>query len=325
LIMVVVTGATGLVGSEVVRQLSNKGIAVKALYHSAPPFDCAHVEWVQVDILDYWALQDALQGAGQVYHCAALVSFRHSDKDLLQQINVNGTANVVNACLEQNVQQLLHVSSVAALTKKQGGKPIDEVMDSGNIADSSIYGTTKYLAEMEVWRGIGEGLGAVIVNPSLILGSGDWDKGSSAIFKNIYHEFPWYSQGTNGFVDVKDLAAAMIGLMESGVRNERFIVSAYNLSYKVLFDAVAKAFGRKAPHREVTPLLAALVWRLYAVRSFFTGKSSMVTRETAETALTTVQYDNSKLLKALPGFAYTPLETSLNRICTELRNKYGLG
>jgi len=183
---------------------------------------------------------------------------------------------------------------------------------------NSVYGKSKYLAEMEVWRAIAEGLKAVIVNPTIILGENDWNKSSTEIFKTVYKEFPYYSEGVTGFVDVHDVASAMIELMNSDISAERFIINADNISYKDLFDMIAEAFSKKPPHKKVTPFMAALIWRLEAMRTFFTRKAPFITKETARAALAKVYFDNSKLLQTLPSFNYTPLKESVERICKEL-------
>jgi nucleoside-diphosphate-sugar epimerase len=175
---------------------------------------------------------------------------------------------------------------------------------------------------MEVWRGIAEGLEAVMVNPTMILGDGDWNAGSSQLFKSVYNEFPWYSEGVTGFVDVRDVVKAMIALMESNISSERFVISAEDKNYKDVFDMIAKAFGKKPPHKKVTPFLAQVVWRLEAIKSLFTGKDPLVTKETAKTALAIVHFDNSKLKKFLPGFAYTPLEETIAHTCKLLQQKF---
>jgi len=171
---------------------------------------------------------------------------------------------------------------------------------------------------MEVWRGMAEGLNAVVVNPSVIIGPGDWNSSSTAIFKSVYNGFPWYSEGVNGFVDVRDVAKAMILLTEKDIFGERFILNGHHATYKSVFELMAKAFGKNPPHRKVTPFLAGLVWRWEKIKSKITGTKPLVTKETAETALATVEYRNDKLLKALPGFAYTGLEESIAFTCKEL-------
>ena len=240
-----VTGGTGLVGSHLVEQLVKNGIAVKAAYRTHIP-DIAgkeKVEWVKGDILDVLFLEEALQDINHVYHCAAIVSFNPKEKYKMFATNVEGTANVVNACIRAGVKKLCFVSSVAALGKLKKQGEIDESVLWSEETNNSNYGKSKYLAEIEVWRGIGEGLEAVIVNPVIILGKGNWNEGSSKIFKTAYEEFPWYTEGYTGFVDVKDVVQIMIQLMESGTSGERFIVSSENIQYKDIFSRIAIAFG----------------------------------------------------------------------------------
>ncbi len=325
--MILITGASGLVGSHLLVQLVKNGKTVRALYRSVIPAieGAENVDWVPGDILDVVTLEEAMQGVEQVYHCAAVVSFNPDKKNMMYKVNVEGTANVVNACLAAKVQKLVFVSSVAALGRIREDAPINENMNWSEETSNSDYGKTKYLAELEVWRGIGEGLDSVIVNPVIILGAGNWTKGSSELFKSAYDEFPWYTEGTGGFVDVKDVIRAMILLMETKmVSAERFILSGANLSYKELFTRIAVCFHKKPPHKKVTPLLAALVWRWEAVKGKITGKDPFLTKETARTAAAKVRFDNRKLQRFFLNFEYTPLEQSLERICRELQTKYKL-
>src|SRR4051794_33690802 len=253
---ILVTGATGLVGSHLIKALVRCKKNVKALYRtSVPQFENAdEVEWFQGDILDITSLEVAMQNVKKIYHCAANVSFNPKQRKILHATNIEGTANVVNACLENNVEKLLYVSSVSALGRKRVKEFISEQTQWSEETNNSEYGRTKYFAEMEVWRGIGEGLKAVIVNPTIILGAADWSKSSSAIFKNVYKEFPWYTEGVTGFVDVEDVVKVMISLMESDISGERFIISCANLSYGEVFTKIAQAFNKKIPHKKVTPL-----------------------------------------------------------------------
>jgi nucleoside-diphosphate-sugar epimerase len=160
-----------------------------------------------------------------------------------------------------------------------------------------------------------------MVNPVLILGAGNWNDGSSRVFKSVYEEFPWYTEGITGFVDVRDVAKAMIQLMESDISAERFIISAENRNFREVFTLIAKAFGKKTPHKKVTPLLAKIVWRLEAIKSRFTGQEPMVTKETAGTALAKVNFDNGKLKKFLPGFTYRPVEETITDTCAVIQQK----
>lgn len=323
--MILVTGATGLLGSHLVKELVKRGMPVRAIYRNTIPEDLReNVEWVKGDILDPLSLEDAMQHIRQVYHCAATVSFNPRKKKELHQTNVEGTANVVNACLTAGIQKLLFVSSVAALGRIREDKPINEKMKWTKESSNSEYGKTKYLAEMEVWRGIGEGLSAIIINPVIILGAGDWEKGSSEIFKTAYKQFPWYTEGSSGFVYVLDVVNAMILLMNGKADSERFIISSENKMYKDVFTEIATNFQKKPPHKRVTPLLASLVWRIEALKGKLTGNEPLLTKETAKTALAKVNFDNSKFFLYAPNFKFTPVNEAIQRICSELKMKYSL-
>lgn len=324
--MIFVTGASGLVGSHLIKSLLAKDKKVVALYrHTIPTFEGAEkVKWILGDILDVVSLAKAMEGVTQVYHCAAIVSFAPKDQQKMLIANQEGTANVVNVCLEYKIQKLVYVSSVAALGRIRIGTPIDETMNWTAETSNSEYGKTKYLAEMEVWRGMAEGLNVAIVNPVIILGAGDWTNGSTGIFKSAYEAFPWYTNGVSGFVDVMDVVDIMQLLMDSSITSERFIVSADNVPYQSIFSLIAQAFNKRPPYRRVTPILSAIVWRLEAIKGWITGKAPLLTKETAATAQAVVHFDNSKLLKTFPDFKYRPLPDSIQRICNELKILYHL-
>ena len=324
--MIFVTGASGLVGSHLIQSLLEKGLNVRAMYRNTIPVfkGAENVNWVKGDILEVSSLYEAMQGVRKVYHCAAIVAFTPKQADAMLQANVEGTANVVNACIENKIQKLVYVSSVAALGRIREDAPVDETMNWTPETSNSIYGKSKYLAEMEVWRGMGEGLNVAIVNPVIILGAGDWNKGSSEIFKSAYDEFPWYTKGISGFVDVMDVVAAMQLLMESDVQGQRFIISGTNVEYKEVFTRIANAFGKRPPYKKVTPILAAIVWRLEAIKGMITGKAPLLTKETAATAQAVVHFDNTKFLKVFPQFKYHSIEETIQRTVTELKELHHL-
>lgn len=321
--MVLVTGGAGLLGKELIRQLLLQGKKVRAIYNKTPlpDFHSPDLELLQCNVLDVVGLEEAMQGIEQVYHCAAIVSFNPREKRRMFRVNIEGTANVVNAALDAGVKKMLQVSSVAALGRIRENEPVNETMNWTEETSNSNYGQSKYLSEMEVWRGIGEGLNAVIVNPVIILGAGDWNSGSSKIFQSVYNEFPWYTEGVTGYVDVRDLANAMIQLMDSDISAERFIISAGNRTYRDVFNLIAKAFGKRQPYKQVTPLMARIVWRIEKIKSRFTGKEPLVTKETAATALAKVNFDNSKLKKFLPGFSYRSIEETITDTCARFQQK----
>ncbi len=321
--MVLVTGGSGLLGNELIKQLLEQGKQVRAIYNKTAlaNFDSDNLQQIQCNILDVIGLEEAMTGIEQVYHCAAIVTFNPKRRQELFKINIEGTANIVNVALDAGVKKMVFVSSVAALGRIREDKRVDETMNWTEETSNSNYGQSKYLAEMEVWRGISEGLNAVIVNPVIILGPGNWSSGSSQMFKSVYNEIPWQSNGTTGFVDVRDVAKAMIALMDSNISAERFILSAEDRSYADVFNLIAKAFNKRLPYKTVTPALAKIVWRLEALKSLFTGKEPLITRETALTALAKVNFDNSKLKKMLPGFNYRKIEDSIIDTCMALQQK----
>jgi dihydroflavonol-4-reductase len=298
-----------------------KGYGIRAIRRSTrlPLFIPAavfnNVEWIEGDVLDTALLEDAMEGADAVIHCAAKVSFVPAEQREMFKTNIEGTANVVNAALLKNIKRLVHISSVASLGRTAHGETVTEKKQWEDSRINTKYAVSKYNAEMEVWRGVGEGLNAVIVNPSTILGYGDWNNSSCAIFKNAYHEFPWFSNGINGFVAVEDVARATVLLLESGINNERFIINGANCSFRQVFNNIADGFGKRRPRREATPLLAALAWRIEKVKTFFSGRASLLTKESARIAQTATYFDNSKIVQALPGFTFTPLDACINNAC----------
>ncbi len=280
------------------------------------------VQWVEGDVLDVMALADAMHGIDIVIHSAAVVSFNKSDRNHMYQINIQGTANVVNVAIEQKVRRLVYISSVAALGRSKNSTVVDENAKWEDSKANTHYAITKHKAELEVWRGFAEGLEGVILNPATIIGYGNWSTGSSAIFKSAYKEFGWYTNGVNGFTDVEDVAKAAVELMKSNITEQRFIVCNDNWSFKKLFDKMADAFGKKRPHREATPFLGAIAWRIEKLKSFFSRQKPLVTRETAKLAQTQTIFDNTKLPKTLPQFKYTPLANTIHKACNQYKTKF---
>jgi nucleoside-diphosphate-sugar epimerase len=318
---ILITGGTGFLGAYIIKALIQKGYSVRAIrrssklpsYISSSVFD--KVEWVDGDILDVISLQEAMEDVDTVIHSAAIVSFNKKDRKQLYQVNVEGTANVVNMALEKNVRRLVHISSVAAIGRTAGGGEVDEEKKWEESKINTHYAKSKFKAELEVWRGASEGLSTVILNPSTILGHGDWDHGSSAIFKTIYNEFKWYSPGINGFVDVEDVARAAVLLMESDITEQRYIVNGDNWHFRKLMDTMASNFQKKKPSRQTTPFLMNIAWRMEKLKSFFSGHKPLLTKESARIAHSKTYFKNDKILKALPGFSFTPLEESIARAC----------
>lgn len=332
--MVLVTGGTGFLGSYIIQLLVEKGYAVRAIRRSAKlPFwiakevfdntSAGSVEWVDTDVLDVVGLEEAMEGVDTVIHSAGIVSFVKKDRKEMYQVNVEGTANVVNMALEKKVRRFIHISSVAALGRTAHGGHVNEEKKWEESKINTHYAKSKFKAELQVWRGISEGLEAVIVNPSTILGYGDWHSGSCAIFKNVYEEFKWYSPGINGFVDVEDVAKAIVLVMESNISEERFIINGDTWTFKKLQDTIADEFGKKRPHKATTPFLMALAWRIEKLKSLFTGKRPLLTKESARVAQSQTWFENEKIRAALPGFSFTPLEEAIKKACEKYKSQQG--
>ncbi|PKV66794.1 NAD-dependent epimerase/dehydratase family protein [Pontibacter ramchanderi] len=314
---VFVTGGSGLIGSYLIPALVAQGHQVRALYRGQVPAIASadQVEWVQGDILDIALLRNTLQGIAYVFHCAGLVSYAPQDAELLQQVNVEGTANVVDACLEAEQEiKLCHVSSIAAIGRSRGATLLNEnsKWDAGE--KQSAYAESKHYGEVEVWRGIAEGLQAVIVNPSVVLGPADWNRSSTRLFKYVYQQRPFYTPGSANFVDVRDVVEAMLRLTFSDVSGERFILNAGQLTYKEFFAEAARSFGKKAPFIKVSPGLAEVVWRLEHARAWLTGSRPLITKDTARVSAKSHVFDNRKV-RETTGITFRPLTESIAWTC----------
>jgi len=328
--MILVTGGTGLVGSHLLFNLVNGGSKVRALKRESSSLELIKkvfsyysdeadvllslIEWVDGDVTDIYSLYDAMENIEQVYHTAAMVSFNPSDRKIMTKTNVEGTANVINAGLNKKIKKLCHVSSIATLGRTDNEKLIDEETHWINSKNNSSYAVSKYGAEREVWRGIIEGLPAVIVNPSVIIGPGNWNKGSSRLFKQVWDGLKYFTEGVNGYVDVRDVAKSMILLMESDITDSRFIVSSENIDYLNLFSLIADGLGKNKPSIKANSILSQLAWRMEKLRSSFTGNNPLITRETARTAFQKYYYSNEKIKKTL-GFEFIPMGVSIKETC----------
>ena len=328
--MAFITGGTGLVGAHLLFDLLQKGTEVRALKRSTSSLSVVErvfhyysdnaeellkkVEWIDGDILDFYQMDELIQENEEVYHAAAFVSFNPEDHNQIRQINVEGTHNIVNACLKNKVKKLCYVSSIAALGRGQNGGPTTEEYYRDATYKSSVYSQSKFDAEQEVWRGIAEGLNAVMVNPAVIIGPGDWTKGSSQLIQTVWKGLKFYTKGTNGYVDVRDVSKAMIQLMESDISNQRYVLSSENWSYKQLFETIAIALNVKQPPYYAGPALSGVTWRILKVASLFTGKAPLITKETAHNANCFYSYSSKKVIKEL-GFEFIPLEQSVRDTC----------
>lgn len=327
--MILVTGGTGLLGSHLLFGLSQGDRPVRAIYRNVnrkelvrkifsyytdePDLLYEKIQWKEADLLDPVAMADALDGVSEVYHAGAVVSFYPGDHRVMRKINITGTVNLVDLCLMEGIKKFCYVSSVATLGRAGNDGESDEGTHWVPSKKNSVYSQTKYAAEMEVWRGMAEGLPAVIVNPSVILGPGHWN-GNSGLFRLVHQGLKYFTRGVNGYVDARDVAKAMTGLMDLGLFGERFIVSSANLSYEELFGLMAKYLGKPAPSIHVPPAMTRIAWRVEAVRSFLTRSAPEVTREMSTTSAQIYTYSNKKISDTL-GMEFIPVERSIREIC----------
>lgn len=319
-----VTGGTGLVGAHLLYELVRGGKKVRALRRAGSNTELVKklflwydptmgatlfsaIEWTAADLNDIFSLKEALRGIDFVYHCAAMVSFLPADRPVMMKVNVDGTANLVNMALEKGIKKFCHCSSVAAIGKPDRGNVIDESLIWKTSPGNSWYAISKYGAEREVWRAAEEGLSTVIVNPSVVIGPGDPGRSSAQLYLSVKNGLKFYTGGVTGFVDVRDVAGAMVRLMESDVKDQRFILSSENLPYKTLFGYFAKHSGARPPRYRAGRFLSEMAWRLEKVRSFFTGQKPLITRETARNANNKRYFKNDKIRRVI-GFEFRPVE-----------------
>lgn len=320
--MILVTGGTGLVGAHLLYQLTSQNKKVRAIYRTSNRLhavkkvfsyytDTAEelfstIEWVKADITDVPSLERAFIGIDTVYHAAAFVSFDAKDYRKMRQVNIDGTANIVNCAIDFKVKKLCFVSSIATIGDAVDTEFITEENDWVIDHKSSGYAITKHGAEMEVWRASQEGVDVVVVNPGVILGAGFWEVNTGLLFANAAKGFPFFTEGVTGFVGVADVANAMLQLMESELKNERFILVAENMSFKELFSQIANCFKQKSPTIRISKRMTSVFRRIDAVRSFITRRDRMLTKD-SEHSLHSKTYYSSEKVKQCIGFEFTPL------------------
>ena len=332
--MIFVTGGTGMVGAHLLYDLVCKGEKVRALkrpgsnilktekifsYYS---FDykslLQNIEWVEGDILDKESLRELLIGVDRIYHAAAMVSFDPKDRQQMFENNCQGTANLVDVSLSLKIPRFCHVSSIAAIGTPPEGIEANEFHPWRNNINHSAYAESKYVSEMEVWRTTIDGIDAVIVNPSVILGPGEWEaSGSPALFYNVGKGMKFYTKGGTGFVDVKDVTTAMWQLMQDDVwdkvKNQRFILNSENMLFRNLFSQIAVALKVDPPKYFAGNTLLKLAGLISRMQGLITGSRPKLSKETIRSADKVSCYDGSKIVKEI-GFIYTRIEDSIRGI-----------
>lgn len=321
--MILITGITGLVGSYVARTLIDDGYSVRGLVRNTPPTKLLEqkyidqIEWIQGDILDIGSLYLGLDKVDAVVHCAAIISFVPANQSTMFNTNVVGTANVVNAALVLEIPKLIYVSSIAALGRKEGVVEIDENAKWEESPSNSSYARSKYLAELEVWRGAEEGLNVSIVNPSIILGAGDPANGSTKLFDYVAKERKFYTDGNINYVDVRDVATAIATLVRENHFNERFIINGGSTTFLNFFKKIGVQMNKKAPSIKASKMLLTIAWRLVAVYTMFSKKEPILTKETAKMSKANYRYISNKS-KAVLRLTYHKLDDTVAHVCNEL-------
>lgn len=324
--MILVTGGTGLLGAHLLYALALNNKNIRAIYRTNETLENVErifstytkdyitlyksITWIKADILDVPALDIALNGVNFVYHCAAYVSLESDKFKKLKRINVEGTANVVNLCISNNVTKLCHVSSIAAIGNSLNHTPITEKTIWNPEEDHSAYAISKYGAELEVWRGTQEGLDAVIINPGVILGSGFWNNGSGTIFKKIHKGLNYYPSGTISLIAVEDVVKIMILLLNSELKNERYILVAEHWNYKSFFAEIAHALHVNPPKKLAKSWLLNIVWRLDWIKHHFLRKPRLLSKHLAKALSANKTYNNTKITSHLK-VAFTPIKKTI--------------
>ena len=332
--MILVTGGTGLVGSHLLYYLSQKNDTIRAIFRTEEKRDhvkkifsfytddvqqyFSKIEWIKADITETPSLEPVFNNVTEVYHCAALVSFNPKDYRKMRQVNIEGTANLINFAIDAGVKKFCFVSSIAAVGNSINGKPINEENEWSDADENHGYAITKYGAEMEVWRGSQEGLEVVIVNPGVILGSGFWNEGSGKMFTQVHNGFNFYTEGKTGFVSVKDVVKAMINLMNSDIKNERYILVSENKSFQEVFNAIADGLQKKRPSKKVGKLATAIFWRIDWLITKLTGKEPLLTKNSAKSAHNTSFYTSKKIIEQL-DFEFESINEVISETCKDFR------
>jgi nucleoside-diphosphate-sugar epimerase len=320
--MILVTGASGIVGHFVAKDLVSTGHKIRAVKRANSNIErlapwSTNIEWVDADLLDLSALKEAYVGINRVVHCAAKVSFHQEDKAEMMAVNINGTANMVNLALENQVEKFIHVSSVAALGRKPNIDTIDENIKWEESANNSNYAESKYLGELEVWRAQEEGLPTAIVNPSIVLGPGSWDSSSMQLFKYVKEGRLFYPDGEMNFVDVRDVSNIIEILLFSDIIEERYILNAGKAFYKDVFELIAKKLNKPAPKIKVSATLLTFAYILDTIKSKLLRRKSIITRESINLSKMNYLFSSQKLQETL-NYEFKTLEDSIGWTCAEI-------
>lgn len=317
--MILVTGANGFLGSYICRKLLLEKTPFIAMVR--PSSDTRMLDDIKEDItihygdvLDPDSIISIIDNVDIIIHCAAVVSYNSGDRGRMNEINVTGTKYLVDLALSHNIKYFIHISSVAALGRSKLAGTISETNKWEYSKWNTNYGESKYLAELEVWRGVIEGLNAVVFNPSVILGPGDWSRSSAKLFKYVWEENKYYTEGLLNYIDVRDVTEIIHRFLQNKISGERYILNAGSISYKSFFDLVAKKSGKKPPSVKATGSIVRIAIIMEKIKALFTGKKPLITRETAKVSNNEIYFDNNKIRKEL-NYTFVPLSQTIDWTC----------
>ena len=316
---ILVTGATGFLGSYITRLLLKSNHSVVAIHRAQSSFQLLEevkdqIEWVEANLLEPASLEFAFNNLDLVVHAAASISIGSTDLDLLNRINIEGTANIVNLSLSNNVKKLIYVSSVAALDRAKEELIIDESFDFKESQYSTHYGKSKHLGELEAWRGMAEGLQVSVICPSLILGAGDWTQSSLQLYKQIRTNNKMYPSGGMGVVDVRDVAQSIVQILKDFPNGRKFIISGHNTSFKELYYMLSKAWDMPQPKRELKGVLKPLAFAYLYLSSLLGLRRGRFSKKTFNNLFRIYRYNNQRSTDEL-GLEYRSLKTTIDESC----------
>lgn len=323
-----VTGGTGLVGSHILLELAKSGKKITALKRQSSDLSQVQdlfkrnqlleqfntINWVDCGLHGVNQLIEVMQGAEFIYHCAALVSFNSNDRLELISTNIEGTSNMIDAALVAQPKKFVYISSTAAIGKQPKSKVITEDLDWHPDNKNGQYSFSKHHAELEVWRGVEEGLNTVILNPAVILGPGKWNLSSTRIFTTVYNGLKFYTKGANAFVDVRDVASLAVKLAKSDVSNDRFLIFSENLSFRKVMGLIAKGLNKPEPKFLATPFMGYLAGLFSEIWAVIGGIQPLITRDSSKSANTVQVFSNKKILEATKH-TFIPIEKSIADTC----------
>jgi len=317
--MILVTGANGLIGSEVCRLLISESIPFRALKRSGSDLslcDDLEMEWLEGDVTDLMSIDKSIVGIDTVIHCAAMVSFDEQDKDQMMNVNVKGTENFINCCLVGDVRNFIHISSIAALGRSKEKTEINETSQWIHSSHNTNYAESKHLSELEVWRGQCEGLNVAIVNPSVVIAAADGTRSSSKLLQYIWEEHKFYINRNISFVDVRDVAKAILQIHLESRWGQRYILSNGNLKYQELFTIIANHLDKNPPKWNVHMRFMKLGVLLSRALSWITRRPALVSNELVKSMQDDFTYSNRKIVDEM-GFQFQKHHETLEWACAK--------